>query len=731
MPSCRSRRTRTGQAGRRTTLRKGRGPHRLVRHLPARLPHRAARSTTRDARRTESLMPTRLWMYTNFDCNLACDYCCVVSGPRADPRRLPVERIRSLVDQAVHPGMDGVFLTGGEPDPRPTCPTLIEYVTDRLPLTLLTNAMLLRGPRWDRLRPLIDRDRRPVAFQVSLDSATPERHDAHRGRGAHAGALTGIRHPRSTPEPASGWPRPFPRRPWRRSRRSTVSPTALGSRRRRTGSSGRSPFAAQRPRASQSGRRTSRRSSPATPRAGSGTHCRTIPTCAWTCPPTRPWSRPSTPCVARLREMLSTRSAGSIASSAADGRTRPQETRMPTSAEFQSPSDVGRSPPARGSGGPWRPCGSTSAIVFLHNGIAKVLPAVPNLWPDTPLGFVINAVGPRSARSILEFEVVTQGHPDRAVPAPRRAGRSCRTSGRSCSRSAPREMVVGVLLILGLVTPIAALVAALMVLHLQFATLWNDKWLYEYSRRMGAAPVPGRVPGRALAWAGRPARRDPRPVARVIPRHVMPALAPARTLVTGGAGFIGGELIASLLADGSTVTVLDDLSTAEPDWHGSVPRLARSALRARGTLRTDRRSRAAMAGQDRVVHLASGTDIAGGFDHPSETSATASWRPSCLRGHARGRASARLWYASSGVVYGRPCRVSPPPKATDRSSPSPTTPRPSSPVRRSSSGFAHLYGWRAFAFRFGNTVGARSQPRRRARPRGQAPARSDPTRDPG
>jgi hypothetical protein len=28
---------------------------------------------------------------------------------------------------------------------------------------------------------------------VGLDSATPERHDAHRGRGAHAGALRGIR----------------------------------------------------------------------------------------------------------------------------------------------------------------------------------------------------------------------------------------------------------------------------------------------------------------------------------------------------------------------------------------------------------------------------------------------------------------------------------------------------------------------------------------------------------
>ena len=45
------------------------------------------------------------------------------------------------------------------------------------------------------------------------------------------------------------------------------------------------------------------------------------------------------------------------------------------------------------------------------SAIAKVLPAVPNLWPNTPIGFVIQATGERSAFSILQFEVVTQQHP--------------------------------------------------------------------------------------------------------------------------------------------------------------------------------------------------------------------------------------------------------------------------------------------------------------------------------
>ncbi len=119
-------------------------------------------------------------------------------------------------------------------------------------------------------------------------------------------------------------------------------------------------------------------------------------------------------------------------------------------------------------------------VVFLHNGIAKLLPAVPGLWPDTPIGFVINAEGNRSARSILEFEVISNAHPIE----PYRAlveGVILPNFGPFVFMVGSLETLVGILLIAGLLTPLAALIAAGMVLHLQFATLWNDKWIYEYS----------------------------------------------------------------------------------------------------------------------------------------------------------------------------------------------------------------------------------------------------------
>ncbi|MEO5939681.1 MAG: NAD-dependent epimerase/dehydratase family protein, partial [Candidatus Limnocylindrales bacterium] len=66
-----------------------------------------------------------------------------------------------------------------------------------------------------------------------------------------------------------------------------------------------------------------------------------------------------------------------------------------------------------------------------------------------------------------------------------------------------------------------------------------------------------------------------------------------------------------------------------------------------------------------------------------------------------------LWFASSGVVYGRPQRV---PTAEGDGPLFPESHYAAAKLAGEAiiSGFAHLYDWRAMAFRFGNTVGGRS-----------------------
>lgn len=132
----------------------------------------------------------RLWLYLNLDCNLACDYCCVRSSPTAPRAALGVERAAALAEEAAALGVRRLFLTGGEPFLLPDLDRVVAACAARLPVTLLTNAMLLKGrgraalEGWPRER---------VTLQVSLDSPTPHRHDAHRGPGSWARARAGIK----------------------------------------------------------------------------------------------------------------------------------------------------------------------------------------------------------------------------------------------------------------------------------------------------------------------------------------------------------------------------------------------------------------------------------------------------------------------------------------------------------------------------------------------------------
>jgi pyruvate-formate lyase-activating enzyme len=137
---------------------------------------------------------SRLWLYTNFDCNLRCDYCCVRSSPTAPRRELGLGRVQRIAREAAELGVKEIFVTGGEPFLLEDIGEILVSCAAAAPTTVLTNGMLLSGRRAESLRTL-PRDR--IVLQISLDSATPERHDLHRGLGTWARTREGIHRARA------------------------------------------------------------------------------------------------------------------------------------------------------------------------------------------------------------------------------------------------------------------------------------------------------------------------------------------------------------------------------------------------------------------------------------------------------------------------------------------------------------------------------------------------------
>jgi len=131
----------------------------------------------------------KLWIYTNYDCNLRCSYCCAESMPETPRRALGLDTVQQVVDEALDLGFNEAFLTGGEPFILDEIYDMLAYVSARMPTTVLTNAMLLRRKHLERLAAIANDNLR---VQVSLDGGRAEDHDAYRGQGTWARTVKGI-----------------------------------------------------------------------------------------------------------------------------------------------------------------------------------------------------------------------------------------------------------------------------------------------------------------------------------------------------------------------------------------------------------------------------------------------------------------------------------------------------------------------------------------------------------
>lgn len=141
--------------------------------------------------KTGELLP-RLWVYTNYDCNLSCSYCCAGSFAGAERNGLELAQVCRLIDEAGALGLSELFLTGGEPFILHHIFQMIAYGLERgMHVTVLSNGILLKGKRLQQLEALLHRER--LTIQVSLDGSNAQTHDFYRGAGSWQKAIDAIR----------------------------------------------------------------------------------------------------------------------------------------------------------------------------------------------------------------------------------------------------------------------------------------------------------------------------------------------------------------------------------------------------------------------------------------------------------------------------------------------------------------------------------------------------------
>jgi UDP-glucose 4-epimerase len=121
-----------------------------------------------------------------------------------------------------------------------------------------------------------------------------------------------------------------------------------------------------------------------------------------------------------------------------------------------------------------------------------------------------------------------------------------------------------------------------------------------------------------------------------------------RVLVTGGAGFVGANLVSYLIDHGHEVRILDDLSAgSRPEWWGNRSKRPQVV---EGHVEDAASARRATRGMDAVVHLAAKPGVADSVAHPEQDFRSNVLGTFTVLDGAR-RAGVRTFvFASSGAV---------------------------------------------------------------------------------
>ena len=180
-----------------------------------------------------------------------------------------------------------------------------------------------------------------------------------------------------------------------------------------------------------------------------------------------------------------------------------------------------------------------------------------------------------------------------------------------------------------------------------------------------------------------------------------------KVLVTGGAGFIGSQLVGTLMNRGNEVVVLDNLSSGTLE--NTATWLDNSRFKfVKGDLLKPEDIKNAIDGCEVVFHLAANPDVRIGVVNTRvdyEQNITATYN--LLESMRRGRDCRSIAFTSSSTVYGE-AKIIPTPE--DYGPLKPISLYGASKLACESliSGYAHMFGFNSVICRLANIVGSRS-----------------------
>ena len=180
----------------------------------------------------------------------------------------------------------------------------------------------------------------------------------------------------------------------------------------------------------------------------------------------------------------------------------------------------------------------------------------------------------------------------------------------------------------------------------------------------------------------------------------------SRVLVTGGAGFIGSNLVRALLDRGESVRVLDNFATGN---RGNLADIVSDVEVVEGDLRSYERVHAAVRGVEVVFHQGALPSVPRSVQDPLTTNAVNVEGTLNVLLAARDESVRRVVFASSSSVYGNEGEL--PRVETQAANPISPYGVAKLAAERYCTSFTNVYGLETVALRYFNVFGPRQDPR--------------------